>query len=124
VGEWVLRKPAVRYALAWSRAHQKLRCSNLSSRQLQKAALPIGFPGFLEDTGFPPTSLVLESPTGLLMQGPARKHWLPCVNWKAMECRHRAGMILVPAFSSLGYLHRYPCISSGRQKLYLRKAGR
>ncbi|MFC3608286.1 EAL domain-containing protein [Stutzerimonas tarimensis] len=107
VGEWVLRE-SCRQTRAWQlTGHEPLYCSvNLSSRQLHQPEFARCLASILEETGLPPTSLILEITESLLMQDTADT---------LMSLREIAALGVRLAlddfgtgYCSLGYLTRFP----------------
>jgi diguanylate cyclase (GGDEF)-like protein/PAS domain S-box-containing protein len=121
VGDWVLRQACLQ-VLAWhEQGFAGLRCSvNLSSRQLHNTDFARSVASVLEDTGFPPGSLVLEITESLLMQdGPetlATLRELESLGIRIALDDFGTG------FSSLGYLHRYPLHIIKVDKSFITKA--
>ncbi len=107
VGDWVLRE-ACRQTRAWQLDGQRgLRCSvNLSSRQLHQPGFAARLESILEESGLPPSSLVLEITESLLMQDGADT--LACLRELACQGVRLALDDFGTGYSSLGYLKRFP----------------
>ncbi|WP_231492901.1 putative bifunctional diguanylate cyclase/phosphodiesterase [Zestomonas thermotolerans] len=107
VGTWVLRE-ACRQVRAWQlRGQPQLNCAvNISSRQLQQAGFVPQLIDILQETGLPPTSLILEITESLLMQDDAMTQ---------VSLRELADLGIQLAlddfgtgYAALGYLARFP----------------